>query len=329
MIARVKTLFDPLVRLLLAAILLASLLPVTGEGRPIAQLVSNAAIFLLFLLNGLRLPRQQVLAGVRNWRFLLPLALFVFGATALAGVAGGYLADNLLPASLALGFVFLGVLPSTVQSATAYSSLAGGNVALSVVSAAVLNILGVFLTAPLIGLLASSAMPGIDLGGLERIALILLLPFVLGQLFQGWLGGFVADHRQAATWMDRTSIAIAVYVAFSGAVEQGLWSLISLPEWSVLLALVGAMLLFGFFGAWWLGGMLRLDLPDRKSFLFAGAQKSIAMGAPLASVLFPPATAGLVLLPVLIYHLLQLVISAPLAARLSGATPAPRADGSG
>ncbi|MCB2067712.1 MAG: bile acid:sodium symporter [Erythrobacter sp.] len=317
MIARVKSLFDPLVRLLLVAILLASLLPVTGDGRAVAQLVSNVAIFLLFLLNGLRLPRHQVLAGVRNWRFLLPLLLFCFGVTALVGVSLGKLADNALPPAVALGFVFLGVLPSTVQSATAYSSIAGGNVALSVVAAAVLNIMGVFVTAPLIGLLASSGMPDFDIGGLERIALILLLPFVLGQLFQGWLGQFVADHKQAATWMDRTSIAIAVYVAFSGAVEQGLWSLISLPEWGVLLCLVGAALVVGFFGAWWLGGLLRLDLPDRKSFLFAGAQKSIAMGAPLASVLFPPAVAGLVLLPVLIYHLLQLVISAPLAARLN------------
>ncbi len=83
--ARVLTLFDPLVRLLLLAIVLASVLPVTGEGRAIARLVSDAAIFALFLLNGLRLPRAQVLHGLRNWRFLLPLALFVFAAMGLAG----------------------------------------------------------------------------------------------------------------------------------------------------------------------------------------------------------------------------------------------------
>ncbi|WP_338244616.1 bile acid:sodium symporter family protein [Aurantiacibacter hainanensis] len=317
MLSRVKSLFDPLVRLLLLAIVLASVLPVSGESRAIAQLVSDAAIFLLFLLNGLRLPREQVLRGMRNARFLIPLILWVFGAMGLAGLVGAEIGAASLPASMALGFVFLGVLPSTVQSATAYSSLAGGNVAASVVAAATLNILGVFITAPLIGLMASSDMPGIDLGGLERIGLILLLPFALGQLLQNRLGPLVADNRKLVSWMDRIAIAIAVYVAFSGAVEQGLWTLIGIADWILLLAIVGAMLAFGFFGSWWVGGLLRLDLPDRIAFLFAGAQKSIAMGAPLAAILFPPATAGLVLLPVLLYHLIQMVISAPLAGRFS------------
>ncbi|QZH74890.1 MAG: bile acid:sodium symporter [Erythrobacter sp.] len=315
--ARLFTLFDPLVRLLLLAIVLASVLPVTGEGRAVARLVSDAAIFALFLLNGLRLPRAQVLHGLRNWRFLLPLALFVFGAMGLAGWLLAGPAASVLPASVALGFLFLGVLPSTVQSATAYSSIAGGNVANSVVAAAVLNILGVFITAPLVALLASSSGPGIDLGGLERIGLILLLPFAIGQLLQSRFGSLVADRRLLFSWMDRIAIAIAVYVAFSSAVEQGIWTQIDLGSWAALLALVGVMLAFGFIGAWWLGGTLRLARPDRIAFLFAGAQKSIAMGAPLASVLFAPEAAGLVLLPVLLYHLLQMVISAPLAGRLS------------
>ena len=317
MLKRVLTLFDPLVRLLLLAILLASVMPVTGEGEAIARAVSNTAIFLLFLLNGLRLPRAEVLRGLRNWRFLLPLVLWVFAGMGMAGWTMALLADHALPASIAVGFVFLGLLPSTVQSATAYTSLAGGNVANSVVAAATLNILGVFISAPLIIWLASmggvGSDLGIDLGALQRIGMILLLPFVIGQILQNWLGGYVAAKAHVISWMDRFAIAIAVYVAFSSAVAQGIWTLISLPEWGVLLSLVGVMLAIGFFGAWSLGGALRLDLADRKAFLFAGAQKSIVMGAPLAAILFPPATAGLALLPVLLYHLLQMVISAPLA----------------
>ena len=317
--------FDPLVRLLALAVLLASLLPVTAEYRPIAQAVSNGAVFLLFLLNGLRLPRADVLRGIGHARFLLPLALWCFGAMALAGAVlaktGGAL---MLPPTVALGFLFLGALPSTVQSATAYSSLAGGNVAASVVAAAFLNILGVFLSAPLFSLLAGSEAAPFDLAALERIALILLLPFVLGQIAQGKAGHLVRDHKRLATWMDRLAIAIAVYVAFSGAVEQGLWQLVGLADWLSLLLLVGAFLAVGFSGAWLLGGALRLAREDRIAFLFAGGQKSIALGAPLASVLFPPAVAGLLLLPVLIYHLLQLVLSAPLASRLSRPAALPR-----
>lgn len=317
--ARIAGGIDPLVRLLALAILLASVLPVTAEYRPIAQGVSNGAIFLLFLLNGLRLPRNEVLRGIAHMRFLLPLALWCFLAMGLAGwalaKAGAALA---LPEQVALGLLFLGVLPSTVQSATAYSSLAGGNVAVSVVAAAVLNILGVFLSAPLFSLLAGSAAAPFDLEALERVMLILLLPFVLGQIAQGRVGHLVREHKQLATWMDRLSIAIAVYVAFSGAVEQGLWQRVGVLDWAVLLGLVGVFLILGFGGAWLLGGGLGLRRDDRIAFLFAGAQKSIALGAPLASVLFPPAIAGLLLLPVLTYHLLQLVLSAPLATRLSG-----------
>lgn len=316
MVARLLAPFDPLVRLLLVAIVLASVLPVTGEGRAIARLVSDSAIFLLFLLNGLRLPRAEVRAGIGNLRFLLPLMGWCFIGMGAAGWVLAKLGAGVLPEQVALGLLFLGILPSTVQSATAYSSLAGGNVAASVVAAAVINVAGVFVTAPLLALLAGTAAVEIDLGALERIALILLLPFALGQLAQGLAGKWVKEHRPLATWMDRIAIAIAVYVAFSGAVEQGLWSLVGPAQWAVLLALVALFLIVGFGGSWLLGGAIGLARPDRISFLFAGAQKSIALGAPLATVLFPPAVAGLLLLPVLVYHLLQLVLSAPLAKRL-------------
>ena len=307
---------DPLVRLLLVAIVLASLLPVRGEGKAIAQMVSNSAVFLLFLLNGLRLPRAEVLRGIGHARFLAPLVLWCFGAMALAGWGLSLALDGWLPPLVALGFLYLGTLPSTVQSATAYCSLAGGNVANSVVAAALLNILGVFVTAPLFSALAGSASAPFDLAALEKIALILLLPFVLGQLAQGRLGHLVKEHRQAATWMDRTAIAIAVYVAFSGAVDEGLWSKVGPGDWAVLVTAIALFLVFAFGGAWLLSGLVGLVHRDRAAFLFSGGQKSIAMGAPLASVLFPAGAAGLVLLPVLIYHLLQLVLSAPLAARL-------------
>jgi sodium/bile acid cotransporter 7 len=308
---------DPLVRLLAVAILLASLFPVTGPYRPFAEAISNGAIFVLFLLNGLRLPRAEVLRGMRHLRLLVPLALWCFGAMSLGGWALAQAGTALLlPPIVALGFLFLGALPSTVQSATAYSSLAGGNVAVSVVAAAFLNVLGVFLSAPLFSLLAGSEAAAFDWAALERIGLILLLPFILGQLAQGKAGHLVRDHRRLATWMDRLAIAIAVYVAFSGAVEQGLWQLVGLADWAALLLLVGVFLALGFGGAWLLGCALGLGRSDRIAFLFAGAQKSIALGAPLASVIYPPAIAGLLLLPVLTYHLLQLVISAPLASRL-------------
>jgi sodium/bile acid cotransporter 7 len=152
---------------------------------------------------------------------------------------------------------------------------------------------------------------------LLKVAGILLLPFVLGQLAQKWLGGWAKDNRKLVTAMDRATIAIAVYVAFSGAVEQRFWTRVDLAGWLWLAGGTALLLLFAHLGAWLLGAAVRLDRPNRIAMLFAGAQKSIAMGAPLATVMFSPAVAGVILLPILIYHLAQLVLAAPIAARLS------------
>jgi sodium/bile acid cotransporter 7 len=307
---------DPMVRLITIAIVLATVLPVTGEARTYAQWVSNTAVFILFLLYGLRLSRREVLAGLGNHRLLVPLTVWVFGVMALGGWLlwhGGML---FLPSTLALGFLYLGVLPSTVQSANAYSSLAGGNVASSVVAAALLNILGVFISAPLFSLIAGSKGVGFHGEALVKVLTMLLLPFLIGQTLQGFTRRWVADHRQAISFMDRSSIGIAVYVAFSGAVEQGIWGRVDTLAWAGLIGGCGLLLLLGYGGSWLLGGALRLQHGDRISMLFAGAQKSVAMGAPLATVLFPPALAGIVLLPLLVYHLAQMIVAAPIATRL-------------
>jgi sodium/bile acid cotransporter 7 len=195
-------------------------------------------------------------------------------------------------------------------------------VASSVVAAALVNIVGVFLTAPLFAAIAGGAGGGFHSAALIKIVTTLLLPFVLGQALQRWARGWVLAHRQLTMWMDRSSIGIAVYVAFSGAVEQGIWTRVGLTDWAALLAACVVLLLVGYGGAWLLGGALRLARGDRIAVLFAGAQKSVAMGAPLATVLFPAAAAGTILLPLLVYHLLQMVVAAPLAGALArGAQP--------
>jgi len=309
--------FDPLARLLILALVLATILPVGKDWFDAARLVSNCGIFVLFLLNGLRLPRADVLEGLRNRRFLMPLTLWCFVAMGAVGYVLSQLSQDWLSSEMALGLLFLGLLPSTVQSATAYSSIAGGNVAASVVAAAVLNILGVFLTAPLLALIAGTGSVSLDLDALRRIAMILILPFAIGQLLQSRLGDAMRERRHIVNWLDRGVIALTVYVAFSSAVQQGLWTSMPLSTWAAMLCLVAAFLLFGFLGSWLLGGALKLDRGMRIAFLFAGAQKSLAIGAPLAAVLFPPSVAGLLLVPALIYHLSQMLVSARIAAVLN------------
>ena len=311
------TKIDLMVRVLLVAIVLAAVFPAVGAGRQLAQHISNIGIFLLFFLNGIRLSRGDVARGVRNWRFLFPLAIWCFGVMAIAGWGIWVLNSQALPPLIALGFLYLGVLPSTVQSATAYTSLAGGNVASSVVSAAFLNVLGVFVSATIFAWLSAGEALSLGYDGLGKIFMILILPFALGQLLQSRLRGWLVVRPKLVGWMDRVAIAVAVYVAFSGAVEQGIWNALSAGGWTWLLLLIGLLTLFAFAGAWALAVSIGLPRDEKISFTFAGAHKSVAMGAPLALVIFEPKDAGLILVPLLIYHLVQLIVSAPLASYFS------------
>ena len=308
---------DRFVLLLLAAIAFGWLLPVHGDGLAVAQNVSFISIFALFFLHGLRLPRREVVNAVTAMRLQGAMLGFTFLAMPLAGIALAYGAGGLLPAGLVAGVIYCAMLPSTAQSAISYSALGGGNVAASVVGAALSNLAGILLT-PLLVALVLGASSGVTIGGdvVLRIATMLLLPFAVGQAVQSWLGGWALRQKVMLSFFDRLVILIAVYVAFAGAVNSG--SLLSLQGGDLLLlsGLLALLLTFAFAGAWRFGGMLGLSRADRVSLVFAGAQKSIATGAPMAAILFGSA-AGLILLPAILYHMAQLIVSAPIAARLA------------
>lgn len=311
---------DPMLRLLVAAVVLAAVLPIPTAQSGTAQDVANVGIFTLFLLNGMRVSRAEIGRGLLNWRFILPIMLWVFGAMALAGFGLSKLFAFGLPPLVAIGFLYLGVLPSTVQSATSYTTLANGNVGLSVISAALLNILGVFVSVPIFLLLGGTGEGTVGIETIERIALILLLPFVLGQIVQGSTQGWVTQNKSRVVWLDRLVIALAVYIAFSGAVEQGIWTKLDPMVWLVLAVGIAVLLAIGNGGAWLASGAIGLPRGDRIAFLFAGAQKSAAVGVPLATILFAREETGFIILPLLLYHFFQLVVAAPLASRLSRMT---------
>lgn len=311
---------DPMIAVLVIATALALIIPAAGEARAAATMVSNVGIFVLFLVNGMRIRRSEIARGLANWRYFGPLMLFVFGAMMVIGIGFAKLAAPWLPPLVALGFIYLGCLPSTVQSATSYTSLANGNVALSVVGAALINIAGVLISAPLFAAVGGGAAGDIGGGAILRIMLILVLPFAIGQMVQDRFIDRLIAHKSTAAWLDRAVIGIAVYVAFSGAVEQGLATMFAAADWAALVVLVLAMLAAALVSAWGSARLLGLPRKDGIAFLFAGSQKSVAIGAPLAAILFPPASAGFVIAPLLLYHLAQLVVAAPLAGRLARGT---------
>lgn len=307
--------------MLAATIAFASVAPLPAAWNDAGQLVAGIAIFFLFFLHGLRLSCADVARAASDWRLQGLIALFVFGVMPLSGFAASLLTAPYLPAGLLIGLVFAGILPTTVQSAISYCSIAGGNIAASVIASALLNLSAIVVTPVLLILIIGSGLDGsgANLGPEFAIKIfsILLLPFTLGQITQRWLGPWAAQRSKLLGVMDKAAIAMAVYIAFGAAVAGGLWQVVDAPALGVVIMAAGMMLVIAFGGTWLVGGLTGLDLQDRIALMFSGSHKSIATGAPMAALLFPGPEGGMVILPALVYHLLQLVISAPLANRLN------------
>lgn len=314
---------DKFILILLATVAVASLLPARGVALDAIGGISTAAIVTLFFLHGVKIAPHAVVDGFRRWKLQLAIMLFGYAFVPVLGVGASLLLGGLVGSGLALGLVYLAVLPTTVQSSIAYVSIARGNVPAAVIASAVSNIAGVLLTPLLVGLLASAHGAAIGFSGIGRIMLILLLPFALGQFARRWLAPWAARNKALVFYLDRTTIAIAVYVAFSEAVTGGLWQRVTGIELALLLGVVVVMLAIAFAAAWGLGRLLGFDVEDRATMLFSGAHKSLATGAPMARILFPGPEAGAVLLPLMLYHQLQLMTSAIVAARLARRAGAP------
>lgn len=311
---------DPYIVAILLMVVLASLLPVSGQGAVWFGWLTKAAIALLFFLHGARLPREQVVAGLIHWRLHLLVLASTYLLFPLLGLLIVRLPETLLPAPLAAGVIFLCLLPSTVQSSIAFTSQARGNVAAAVVAASTSNLLGVVLTPLLVGLVLHTTTGGVSLKAVQDVAVQILLPFVLGQLARPWLQGWVARHAKLVSYTDRGSILLVVYGAFSAAVVGGLWRQVSALELGVLLAICVVLLTVVLVTTVTAARMLGFSKADEIVIVFCGSKKGLATGVPMASILFPAASVGFIVLPIMLFHQIQLMACAVIAQRY-GARP--------
>ncbi|WP_065846041.1 bile acid:sodium symporter family protein [Sphingobium sp. Ndbn-10] len=312
--------FEPFILMLLATVALASVLPAQGQWREVVAVVANAAIVLLFFLHGAKLSRQAILDGARHWPLHLAGLGLTFGLFPLIGL--GYAQLPLFDGPLRTGILFLAVLPSTVQSSIAFTAMARGNVAAAVCSASFSNLLGIFLTPLLVALLIrAEGHVGVSWDAARTIVLQLLLPFIAGHVLRPLIGGIVARHKPLVTVVDRGSILLVVYSAFGAAVLNGIWTMVNVGDLLALGAMSLTQLALVLLLAWNIGKWLGFKREDRIVLLFCGSKKSLASGVPMAGVLFPAATVGLVILPVMLFHQIQLIICAVLARRLGQEPP--------
>lgn len=316
MLTRLKIILDPFIVALLGTVLIASILPARGAAAPVFATLADAGIVLLFFLHGAKLSREAVIAGAKNWRLHAAVLTATFVIFPLMGL--GVTKLPFLPAIAATGILFLTLLPSTVQSSIAFTAIARGNVAAAVCSASLSNLLGTVVTPLLAALLiGSNGGKAMSLSSIESILLQLVLPFFLGQLLRQVIGGFIGRHKSIVGLVDRGSILLVVYSAFGAAVVEGLWSRMSAGEIGIIFLVCAAVLAASLFVTWYGGRLIGLPREDRIVLLFCGSKKSLASGVPIASVLFAPAQVGLVILPVMIFHQIQLIACAFIARHLA------------
>lgn len=315
---------DPYVVLLMATVAVASLLPCRGQGAIVFGLLTDIAIVLLFFLHGAKLSREEIRAGVGHWRLHIVVLMATFLLFPLLGLMFSKLAVALGMAGIAPGMLYLTLLPSTVQSSIAFTALAGGNVAAAVCSASLSNVLGIFLTPGLVALFMDGAGIGAGVSGqaVQKIVAQLLLPFVIGHLCRPLVIGIIQRHKPLVTTVDRGSILLVVYTAFSAAVVEGLWRRIGLDE--LAFAFVGSCVILGLVMTTTLFAARRLGFSraDEIVILFCGSKKSLASGVPMAGAIFPAAAVGSIILPLMIFHQIQLVVCAIVAAAYRRSAPA-------
>lgn len=308
---------------LLVAVLVASVLPARGTSAQVFETLVVVAVAWLFFLYGVRLKTSEALAALRDWRLhsvVLSLTYLVFPAL---GVLCMFIPESLLDADLKLGLLFMTLLPSTVQSSIAFVSIARGNVAGAVVAASFSNLAGILLT-PILVAAFMGGQVGFSLGSVSRIALQLLAPFVLGQLLRRWLAPWVFRHAKLTAITDRGSVVLVVYSAFSQGVVDGIWQRVSFANIAMIIVVSCIILALVLELSSRSAKKLGFNRADQAVIIMCGSKKSLATGVPIATILFSPATVGIMVLPIMIFHQIQLIVCAILAKKLGE-----RADGAG
>lgn len=301
-------------------VVLATLAPANKQVASMLGVATTLAIAALFFLHGARLSFKAIVSGLTHWRLQLLIMAGTFVVFPVTVLALRPILEPLVTPQLYLGLIFLSVVPSTVQSAIALTSMARGNIPAAVCSASASTLLGIVITPLLVGwLMGAQAGDGAQfgLGAIGRIMLQLFVPFLLGHLLQRWIGDWVRARAKLLKAVDQGSILMVVYTAFSAAVVSGIWHQLPLDSLLVLFVMCAAMLFLVLGMMTFLARRLGFTKEDEITIVLCGTNKSLASGVPMANVLFSASAAGPIVIPLMLFHQLQLMICSYLANRWS------------
>ena len=325
MYAKLRLIFDNFTLILISVVLAATLFPAQGDSAIFFTWLTRAAIVLLFFMHGAKLSRQAIIAGIMHWRLHLLVFAFTFIAFPLIGWLMSPVLTPLLGASLTLGVLYLCALPGTVQSAIAFTSIAKGNIPAAVCSASASSLVGIVATPVVLNLMIGTQAGTTGMGkAIMDISLQLLLPFVLGHLSRPITAGFITKNSGWLRYVDQSSILLVVYTAFSASVVGGLWQTVPPQSLMALFVVCIVLLVIVLVLTTVLAKRLGFNREDEITIVFCASKKSLATGVPMAQVLFSSAMLGPVLLPVMIFHQIQLMACSILANRYAQRSAQPQ-----
>lgn len=301
---------DRFTLLLFLMVILASFIPVSGQAAQFFGVITTVAIAVLFFLHGAKLSRDAVIQGMMHWKLHSLVFVFTFTLFPILGLLAKPILMPMLGQELYWGFLFMCFLPSTVQSSIAFTSVAKGNVAAAVCSASFSNIIGMFITPVLVAfLILGQTQHGFDpTASIIQITLLLLVPFILGQILRPYVYPFIQKKPKVVKVFDQGSILMVVYGAFSSAVVAGLWTQVSIQTLLLLILACSVLLTIVMLLALYIPKWMGFNVPDQKTIFFCGSKKTLASGVPMAQILFMGQPLGMIVLPIMIFHQIQLMI---------------------
>ncbi len=311
---------------LILAVSMAWVFPEGGarDGLLPVAFLTRSGVVIIFFLQGLTLASEQIRRGMVRWRMHLLIQAFIFLVTPLTALVFAVAVGRFLPDDLATGFLFLGALPTTISSALVFTTLAGGNVTLALVNTTLANVAGVFLTPLWVSLFVRVQGTPISLGPvILKVSLLILLPLLIGQIMRRWLHRKADARKKQFAILSSLIVLFIVYSSFCTSVGSGFWVQtgpgvsFAAVGWVVLyFSVVITAVLLSVRG-------LRLNAQDTPAVVFCSSQKTLAAGVPMATLIFGASPSlGLILLPIMLYHPLQLLVGGLLIGRFQRANKA-------
>ncbi len=310
---------------MIAAVVFGSLFPAFGAdgGTLHSEITVDIGIALVFFLHGVNLPLESLRRGVLAWRVHVVVQSFTYIVFPLLWVVFNAAFNAWMPGDLMLGFCYLAALPSTISSSVAMTALGRGDIPVAIFNATLSSLLGIVLTPLLISWLGTfylqdaGVASGMSLSEtMLNIAKMLLLPIIVGQLVRPFVGAWFTRYKAYTNNVDRFVILFIVYAAFCNSAQSGLWEQNGLSL--ILITFAGSVLFLGI--VLWLSTFiarrLRFSREQEIAIVFCGSKKTLASGVPMAALIFGAHPAlGMIVLPIMLYHQLQLFVCSWLANR--------------